>query len=240
MAASHFRLGWCNAGAYLLDCHRANGVAPVDGCRPCALLNQPPKTPAPSIWRPWQAPKDGALNVRLGKDPLPEWGERDARKVLAEAYGDNLADAAFKRCAKMAYMGPRGANARYHRRQDYVSIAALQCAETPALRQASPGEVSNAVRNAIVDAERATSLNRRHLTRVNGREQWANSLDTWLMPTQGDDSGNSLFDELTTDIYWRQGYGDPAEWQEQADAQAVDDAKREYLLWRIKTRLGAC
>lgn len=250
MAASHFQDQWCSAGPYLFDQHRANGIAPVDGCRHCALLNRPPKTPVPGNWRPWQAPEGGAITAP--GDPMPEWGERDARKVLSAAYGgqwatpcgdrlaaangDKLAGAAYIRCRKMAAV-ERYKHARYYRLQEYVSIAALQGVEKPALRQASPGEVSNAVRNAIVDAERKTSLNGRHLTRKNGKEQWENSLDTLLLSTKGDDTGNSFFEDLTADIYWRKGYGNPAEWQEQADAEAVDAARREYLLWEIKSRL---
>src|SRR5262245_41807523 len=92
MAVDHFRVRQSSTGLYLLDCHRANGIAPVDGCRFCALLNRPQKVPAPSHWRPSQD-KGGTIKARLGPDPMPEWGADNARNVLAAAYGDSLADA---------------------------------------------------------------------------------------------------------------------------------------------------
>jgi len=73
MSASHFRLQWCSTGPYLFDCHRANGIAPVDGCCHCKMLNRPPKTPEPGrpalmgteyTGRPdWHIGGDGSLNT---------------------------------------------------------------------------------------------------------------------------------------------------------------------------------
>src|SRR5262245_39944615 len=133
MVAGHYRLQWTRDGCpYLLDWHRTSGIDPVDGCHHCQLLNRQPKPP-PGIWRPQDAP-GGAIKAKLGKDLMPEWGEADARRVLAEAYGHELAKTAYIRCRAMARGNYK--NARHYRFQDNVSVAALLAIEQPALRKA--------------------------------------------------------------------------------------------------------